>query len=144
MFNPSRDEARLFFIDAWRKRREGAPSTAMEIMVADLIEAHPEYHGLYELGKDGLAKEWSPEMGETNPFLHISLHVAVREQISVDMPPGIRAQHKALSLKFGDALEADHCVMECLGEQIWQVQKNGVPFSNEAYIACVKQHGRLK
>jgi hypothetical protein len=144
MFNPSRDEARRFFIEAWRKRRERAPGTAMEILVADIIEAHTEYHALYELGEDGLTKEWTPDMGETNPFLHIGLHVAVREQLSVDMPPGIRAQHAALVLKLGDPFEADHRVMDCLAEHIWQHQRNGTPFSNEAYLACVKQHAKVK
>ncbi len=140
MFNPSRDEARRFFIEAWRKRREGAPGSPMETVVADMIEAHPEYHALYELGEDGLAKEWTPEAGETNPFLHINLHVAVREQVSVDQPKGIRALHMALASKSGDLFDADHQVMECLAEQLWQNQRNGAAFSNEAYLNCVRKH----
>ena len=139
MFNPSRDEARRFFIEAWRKRKAGTPSAPMEAVVADIIEAHPEYHGLYELGEDGLTKEWTPEAGETNPFLHINLHVAVREQVSVDQPPGIRALHMALAAKCGDLFEADHRVMDCLAEQIWQNQRNGTPFNNETYLDCVRR-----
>jgi hypothetical protein len=139
MFNPSRDEARRFFIEAWKKRRDGTPGSPMEAVVADVIEAHPEYHPLYELGEDGLTKEWTPEAGETNPFLHINLHVAVREQVSVDQPQGIRALHMALASRLGDLFEADHRVMDCLAEQIWQNQRNGVAFSNDLYLDCVRK-----
>ncbi len=137
MFNPTRDEARRFFIESWRKRVEKMPATPMETLVGDVIEIHPEYHRYFEAGDDALGREWTPEMGETNPFLHLSMHVAVREQLQVDQPPGIRAAHAKLTVQLGDPLEADHKVMECLAEQIWQLQKNSVPFDNGRYLGCV-------
>jgi hypothetical protein len=138
VFNPSRDEARRFMMEAWRKRRDNLPSTPMELLVSDVIAAHPEYQSLFEAGEKNVDRDWTPEGGETNPFLHISLHVSVREQIQVDQPPGIRAAHAALCIKTGDAFEADHVVMECLAEQIWQNQRNGLPFDNARYLACIR------
>lgn len=126
-------------VEAWRKRCQNLPATPMELLVSDVIAAHPEYHALFESGDDSLARDWSPEDGQTNPFLHIFLHVAVREQVQIDQPPGIRAAHAALSAWRGDALEAEHCIMECLAEQIWQNQRNGVPFDNARYLACIQQ-----
>ncbi len=137
MFNPTRDQARAFMIEAWRKRRARLPATPMELMVSDLIGAHPEYHGLFEAGEGALQRDWTPEGGETNPFLHISLHVSVREQVQLDQPPGMRAAHAALTHALGDPLVADHQVMDCLAEQIWQHQRNGLPLDNARYLACV-------
>jgi Domain of unknown function (DUF1841) len=137
MFNPSRDEARRFFNESWRKRCEKLPATPMEILVADVIEAHPEYHHIFTAGDTHVDRDWTPEGGETNPFLHIGLHVSVREQLQVDQPPGIRAAHAAITLRTGDPLSADHAVMDCLAEQIWQMQKNGIPFENTRYLNCI-------
>jgi hypothetical protein len=87
VFNPTRDQARQFLIDAWAKRRNACPATPMETLAADLIDLHPEYHALLE-AEDALTREWTPEQGETNPFLHLSLHLAIEEQLSIDQPPG--------------------------------------------------------
>jgi hypothetical protein len=142
VFNPSREESRKFFIEAWRKRRDATPATPMELLVSDIIGAHPEYHGLFESGARDLDKDWTPEGGQTNPFLHVSLHVAVREQLQVDQPPGIRALHTSLTETLADALEADHIVMEALAEQIWQLQRNQLPFDNSRYLAAVREAAR--
>ena len=139
MFSPSRDQARRFLIDAWDKRRQGLPQTPLETLAADIVALHPEYHPLLEQGEDALAREWTPEQGETNPFLHLSLHLAVAEQLSIDQPPGIRAAYSALLARHGDQHAALHQVLECLGEVIWQAQRQQRAPDGEAYLECLKR-----
>ena len=138
MFSPSRDQARQFLIDAWTKRRNRLPSTTMDALAADLVELHPEYHALLE-AEDALTREWTPEHGETNPFLHLSLHLAIEEQLSIDQPPGIRAAFNTLQGRRGDRHEALHAVLDCLGEMIWRSQKSRLPPDGEAYLDCVRR-----
>ncbi|MBK8119498.1 MAG: DUF1841 family protein [Sulfuritalea sp.] len=141
MFNPSRDQARQFLIDAWTKRRNRLPSTTMDALAADLVELHPEYHALLE-AEDALTREWTPEHGETNPFLHLSLHLAIEEQLSIDQPPGIRAAFNTLQSRRDDRHEALHAVLECLGEMIWRSQTSRLPPDGEAYLDCVRRAAR--
>ena len=138
MFNPSRDQARQFLINAWVKRRSRLPGTPMDTLAADLIDLHPEYHALLE-AEDALTREWTPEQGETNPFLHLSLHLAIEEQLSIDQPPGIRPAFNVLQSRRGDRHDALHAVLECLGEMIWRAQKSGLPPDGEAYLDCVRR-----
>ena len=139
MFNPSRDQARQFLMTAWRKRQESLPATPLETMAADIVAEHPEYHSLIEGGEKALGKDWSPDSGETNPFLHLSLHLAIAEQLQIDQPPGIRRAYEELRLKFGDNHQALHRILDCLGETVWKAQKNGTPMDAEAYLACVRK-----
>ena len=141
MFNPSRDQARQFLIDAWAKRRNKLPGTPMDMLAADLIDLHPEYHALLE-ADDALSREWTPEHGETNPFLHLSLHLAIEEQLSIDQPPGIRAAFNSLLNRRGDRHDALHAVLDCLGEMIWRSQRSGLPPDGDAYLDCVKRAAR--
>ncbi|MBL8491057.1 MAG: DUF1841 family protein, partial [Rhodocyclaceae bacterium] len=96
MFNPTRDQARRFFVDAWNKKLRQLPATPLETVAADLVAMHPEYHGLFAAGEEALAREWTPEDGQTNPVLHLSLHLAIEEQLSIDQPPGIRTGFERL------------------------------------------------
>src|SRR5262245_58008521 len=116
MFNPSRDEARRFLIDAWAKFRAGDPLSALERMAAELIALHPEYHAILEAPERNLDRDWRPEEGEANPFLHLSLHLAVAEQLAIDQPSGIRTEFERIRLARGDEHAALHAVLECLGE----------------------------
>ena len=141
MFSPSREQARRFMIDAWDKRRQGLPQTPLETLAADIVALHPEYHRLLELGPAALEKEWTPEQGETNPFLHLSLHLAVDEQLSIDQPPGIRAAYSALLKRHGERHAALHQMLECLGEVMWQAQRQGQPPDGAAYLDCLKRRG---
>lgn len=138
MFNPSRDQARQFLIDAWTKRRQRLPATPMETLAADLIDLHPEYHELLE-ATDALTREWTPEQGETNPFLHLSLHLAIEEQLSIDQPPGVRAAFDRLLARRSDRHEALHAVLECLGEMVWRSQRERLPPDGEAYLDCLRR-----
>lgn len=139
MFSPSRDQARQFLMTAWRKRRESLPATALETMAADIIQDHPEYHGLLVEGEEALAKDWTPDSGETNPFLHLSLHLAIAEQLQIDQPPGIRAGFEKLCQRHGDRHEALHDILDCLGEVIWQSQRNNAPPDGAAYLDCIQR-----
>ena len=138
MFTPSRNDVRRFLTGAWQKRQSGLPASALEIMAADVAAAHPEYHALLDSGDDALAREWTPLGGETNPFLHLSLHLAIEEQLSIDQPPGIVARFKQLLARHqGDRHAAIHAILECLGETLWRAGRDQQPPDSAAYLACL-------
>lgn len=138
MFNPSRDQARRFLIDAWRKHCSGLPGSALEILAADIVALHPEYHAL--LGADdALTREWTPEDGATNPFLHLSLHLAIEEQLSIDQPPGIRATFESRLSRHGERHAALHDILDCLGETVWRAQRERAPPDSAAYLDCIRR-----
>lgn len=138
MFNPTRDEVRQFFTETWRKQRAGDILTPLESIAADWIVEHPEYHA--ELADpDARQQEYSPEHGKTNPFLHLSMHLAISEQLSIDQPPGIRAAHERLAARLGSTHEAQHAIMECLGQIIWEAQRNNTPPDTDAYLALIER-----
>jgi hypothetical protein len=137
MFNPTRDEARDFLFELWEKHRADAPLTPLENVALAVILEHPEYQAMLSNPERYRVREWKPEGGETNPFLHMMMHLAIEEQASIDQPPGIRAAIEALSRRHDSAHEARHDVMDCLAEMIWQAQRNGAPFDNAAYLDCL-------
>jgi hypothetical protein len=139
MFDPSRDQARLFFIDAWRKHLARDVVSPLEDAAIRLVALHPEYHGLLAEGETALEREWTPESGEANPFLHLSLHLAVEEQLAIDQPPGLRAAFEALLARQDDRHAALHVLLECLGETLWRAQKSQSPPDGEAYVECVRR-----
>jgi small ligand-binding sensory domain FIST len=116
-----------FFIDAWRKHRAKQLVSPLEDLAIRLVAEHPEYHGLLEDREAALAREWTPEGGESNPFLHLSLHLAIEEQLSIDQPPGLRAAFEALLARRGERHAALHDVLECLGETMWQARRKVSP-----------------
>ncbi len=138
MFNPSRDEVRNFFISAWRKRREGEVLSAMETIAADIVGLHPEYHALIE-DPDSIGRDFTPEDGQINPFLHLSLHLAIEEQLSIDQPPGIRAAFEAACTHRGSRHEAMHDALECLGEMLYDAQRNGTQPNAANYLAALRR-----
>ncbi|MFA5664707.1 DUF1841 family protein [Castellaniella sp.] len=138
MFNPSKEQVRSFFTEAWQKRRTGAILTPLETMAADLVEQHPEYHTDLQ-DPDAATRDYPVEAGRTNPFLHLSMHLAIREQVSIDQPPGIRAAWTLLRTRKG-AHEAEHIIMEALGEVVWEAQRMGTPFDNAHYLELIRRH----
>ncbi|PTD96443.1 DUF1841 family protein [Pseudothauera lacus] len=140
MFNPSREQVRNFFIAAWRKQHASEALTAMESMAVDIISLHPEYHPMLE-DPEAVAREFSPDDGQVNPFLHLSLHLAIEEQLSIDQPPGIRAAVATLQLARGNRHDALHEVLECLGETVFNAQRNNAPPDGAAYLECVRRRG---
>jgi hypothetical protein len=139
VFTPSRDEARRFLIDAWGKCRAGQPLSALEQVAAGIIALHPEYHPMLEKPEAGIARDWAPEDGGSNPFLHLSLHLAIAEQLSIDQPPGIRAHFERLRATRAGEHAALHAVLECLGEVIWHAQRHGTPPDATLYLACLER-----
>jgi hypothetical protein len=140
MFEPSREQARGFLIEAWRKQREGGILTPLEGMAAALVAMHPEYHPLLADVQTALARDYDAASGQANPFLHLSLHLAIEEQLSIDQPPGIRAGFERLAAR-GDRHRALHQIMECLAATVWEAQRSGVPPDGAAYLDCIRRLG---
>ena len=139
MFAPSRDQVRQFFRDAWKKHRERLPVVGLEATAIDIILRHPEYRALLE-SDTAIAEEYTPERGETNPFLHLSLHLAIAEQLSIDQPHGIRAAYEAIAAR-RDAHAAEHVLLDALGTVIFEAQSAGRPLDPEAYVEAVRRAG---
>jgi len=137
MFNPSPAQVRQFFTEAWRKHRARQMLTPIETMAVDWALQHPEYHTDLE-NPNAADADYSVQSGRTNPFLHLSMHLAISEQVSIDQPPGIRAAWQRLSARQGEH-EAMHLIMECLGQVIWEAQRLGTPFSSEGYLELIRR-----
>jgi hypothetical protein len=137
--NQSREELRRVYVEAWRKRLAGLPVEPLEAQVADVIALHPEYHAALERGDDALARDYTPEGGQSNPFLHMGLHLAVRDQLATDRPAGIRNAFANLAARIGSEHEAEHRIIECLAEAMWEAQRSGRPPDESAYLQCVQR-----
>ncbi len=140
MFNLSQDDVRRFFCEAYRKQHANEILTPLEAIATDWLQQHPEYAGELQDVEATLAADYSIENGQTNPFLHLSMHLSIAEQISIDQPPGIRATVTALIQRLQSEHEAHHQIMECLGQMIWHAQRSGLPPDSAAYIDCVRKH----
>lgn len=139
MFNPSREDARQFYFETWRKYQQKLPLAGAELIAIDIMLSHPEYHELFSQPERFESREFPPELGETNPFLHLSMHLAIQEQLSIDQPAGIRKHYQALLNKHQDAMTAQHEVMDCLAEMIWQAQRQQAAFDPAIYFACLEK-----
>jgi len=139
MFAPSQADVRRFFCEAARKRREHLPLTPIETQAADWIAEHPEYDTALADVDAALAAVYEVEDGRANPFLHLSMHLSITEQIAIDQPRGIKQAYELLAARRGSAHEAQHEVMECLGEMIWASQRSGLPPDGEKYLECVRR-----
>ena len=139
MFNPSQLDVRRFFCEAWRKECEGMPLTPMETLAVQWIAEHPEYHADLADVEAAIAASYTVEDGRTNPFLHLSMHLTITEQVSIDQPRGIKQAVELLAARRGSLHEAHHEVMECLGEMVWQSQRSGLPPDGHAYLDCVRR-----
>ncbi|KIF83373.1 DUF1841 family protein [Noviherbaspirillum autotrophicum] len=139
MFTPSQHDVRRFFCETFRKWRANEILTPMEAITRDWIMQHQEYADALSDAEEALAADYSVERGQANPFLHLSMHLSIAEQISIDQPPGIRAAFLGLAQRLGSEHEAHHQIMECLGEMIWNSQRSGLPPDGTAYVECVKR-----
>ena len=137
MFNPSREQARQFFFDTWRKYRQREILSDMENMAVEVILLHPEYHAILDDPVHYQDKDYLPETGDTNPFLHMGMHIAIGEQLSIDQPVGIRRRFERLLKLTGNEHDAAHHVMECLAEMIWQAQRSQSAFDASVYFECL-------
>lgn len=139
MFDPSRDQVRETFFGAWRKYRAGEPLVGIETVALDVILAHPEYHEVLDQPDTHRDRDY---VDQPNPFLHMSLHMALEEQLSIDQPPGIAARFRALAQRHGDRHEALHDALECLAETVWRAQRDNAPPDGAAYLECLERRAR--
>ena len=143
MFNPSKADVRRFFCEAWRKDRAGLLLAPIEVLAAKWARLHPEYHDLFDNPDAAVAADYSIERGESNPFLHLSMHLAIDEQLSIDQPTGIRAVFEMLTKRAGDPHAAAHLAMDCLGRVMWEAQRDIMPSDpdaiNAAYLECLQR-----
>jgi hypothetical protein len=138
MFNPTRDQVRQFFFEAWDKYRKGAALAGLDQVAVGVILLHPEYHTVLDDPERHMDRQYLPEAGETNPFLHMSLHLAIEEQLSIDQPPGIKSEFTRIATRLGDRHAACHQVLECLGEMMWRAQREGAAPDAAVYLECLK------
>jgi hypothetical protein len=137
-YTSERDKLRQFYVDTWQKARFNLPMDAMEQMVARVIELHPEYQPMLTNEKH-LGNEYKPEDGETNPFLHMGMHLGLQEQVSMDRPIGIQTLYQQLGEKLRDVHATEHTMMECLGESLWIAQRDQVEPDEQAYLQNLQQ-----
>ena len=143
MFQPTREEVRRFFCDAWQKHRSAQASSALERIAIACVLEHPEYHALLEDREVALSRDFPVEDGRQNPFLHLSMHLTLAEQASIDQPIGVRALLLALQERCGSRHGAEHEAMECLGEIVWRAQRGTLPVDmasvNQTYLECLQR-----
>ena len=137
IFGNDRTELRRLFVEAWRRRTANLPVEPLHDQIATVVALHPEYHALVE-SPDALEREWTPVEGETNPFLHMGMHLAVREQVGTDRPAGIRSAFARLAHTRSDTHAAEHEVFECLGRALWEAQRAGRAPDDATYLECVR------
>jgi hypothetical protein len=138
MFQPSQADVRRFFCGVHLKQAQSTPMEPIEILAGEWIQRHPEYHPILGDLDQALADMQTVSPDQDNPFLHLSMHLSVSEQCSIDQPPGIRQAVELLAARLGSLHDAHHEVMDCLGRTIWESQRNGRPPDGAAYIAAVR------
>jgi hypothetical protein len=134
----SRDALRRRYVNAWQRRRDGLPLEPLDAQIADVIELHPEYQPLLEQ-PDALDSEFTVEQGRTNPFLHMGLHLGLREQLATRRPGGIDQLHARLAARLGDAHEAEHRMIEVLAETLWEAQRDGRAPDEQRYLERLRK-----
>ena len=135
MFRQDRKQNRRFFANAWNKYQQAQPLDPLETMVVEIILIHPEYHGyLITLHLD---RDFFPQSDQTNPFLHLGLHLALREQLSIDQPKGIRQLYQTAVLKSNNSHDLEHRMMDCLAEVLWTSQRDGIFPDENTYLNCL-------
>ena len=134
-----RGETREVFFRAWRAHREGRPLEGVEKLIVQVALRHPEYHSLLDEPETARERNYFPESGETNPFLHLGMHIAIEEQLSIDQPRGIRGYYRKLINRFPDEHDIQHRMMECLGEMLWQAGRQAAAPQEAVYIDCLRR-----
>ena len=137
IFGEDRNELRKMYKDAWKKRCGESPLTPLEAQISDVVEWHPEYHG--DVTSDELDKDYTPDGGQTNPFLHMGLHLGIREQVATNRPAGISGIFATLAGKLGDAHAAEHQMIDCLAETLWEAQSQNTAPDEQNYLQRLHQ-----
>lgn len=139
MFAPTQEDVRRFFCEVHARRREGLPLDAMQTKAAVWVDAHPEYAEVLSDVEAAVTQVYDVESERPNPFLHLSMHLSLSEQVDIDQPAGIRQATQALAERTGSLHEAHHHMMECLGRMVWESQRSGTPPDGLAYLECVRR-----
>lgn len=139
-FSQDRTQMREFFRQCLEKARAGTPMEALEAMIADIVGEHPEYHRYLE--PDRVEQEYTGADGLSNPFLHMGMHIALREQRGMGQPPELGLAYERLVRLYGEPHHAEHALMECLGEVLWEAQRQGTEPDQERYRQCLDRLGR--
>ena len=134
-----RGETRAVFFRAWRAYREGRPLEGVEQLIVQVALRHPEYHSLLDHPETMRDRDYFPESGETNPFLHLGMHIAIEEQLSIDQPPGIRGYYRKMLKQLPDEHAVQHRIMECMGEMLWQANRQAVVPQESVYLDCLRR-----
>lgn len=137
LFSNDRGKLRQMYADAWRKRETGTPMTSLESQIADVIDLHPEYQAL--LSEGDIDRDYTPEAGETNPYLHMGLHLGLREQVATDRPAGIARIFSQLVARTGDAHDAEHRMVDCLAETLWEAQRDESAPDERRYLERLRR-----
>ncbi len=132
IFGQDRNELRKMYADAWKKHCDKSPLTPLEAQIATVVEWHPEYHD--DVTSEVLDKDYLPDGGKTNPFLHMGLHLGIREQVATNRPPGISEVFSTLTAKIGDAHDAEHRMIDCLAETLWEAQSQNSAPDEQKYL----------
>lgn len=139
LFGTERKHLRDVFFRAWHKFRENHPLEGIEQIVVEIALRHPEYHQMLENREAYEERDYLPEAGRTNPFLHMGLHIAIHEQLTTDRPSGVLAFYQALLARLNDPHVVEHRMMDCLAESLWQAQRHGREPSEDDYLRCLAQ-----
>lgn len=137
MYGTDRARLREVFFNAWRRHRAGQPLEGIERLVIEVARRHPEYQRLLEDPDAQTDRDYNPALGETNPFLHLGMHIAIEEQLSIDQPRGVREHYERLKLRLADEHAAQHVMMECLSEMLWQAQRDNTAPDVSRYLECL-------
>ncbi len=144
MFGNDRNALRQYYVDVWQKAQNNQPLEPLEKVIADVITQHPEYQNILNASDTALGKEYPPEMGESNPFMHMGMHIAIHEQLGSNRPTGIRDLYQQITNRCGDSHEAEHQMMECLAEMMWQAQRAGKAPDEKHYLKGLKKLARMR
>ncbi len=140
MQQQNRNQYREIFFTVWKKiEQQLVIDDAMETIIAQVIKQHPEYHQALADYDKTIDKDYTPEMGDSNPFLHMSMHIGIAEQLMADQPQGIKSLYQQLCTKLKDNHEVEHLIMECLGNTMWQSQQNNTMPDMDEYLRCIKR-----
>jgi hypothetical protein len=133
----NRESLRAVFFRAWQRHRQGQPLEGVERLVVDVALRHPEYHAVLENPARYSDRDYLPEMGQTNPFLHMAMHISIEEQLALDQPSGVRAHYRRLLKRLPDEHAVQHQMMECLGEMLWQATRSASAPQDSVYLDCL-------
>ena len=139
LFSSDREQLRRFFMESWRKHLANEAMEPLEKVIASVVEQHPEYHAFLGQGESVLGRDFHPQTGETNPFMHMGMHIAIHEQLSTQRPAGIIDAYQHLLAKLKDPHQVEHQMMECLNEALYLAQQENRLPDEQAYLDCVRR-----